>query len=257
MPKSLCLVGVFLLAVATTLVAQGPPGGRGARGGRDPQDGRDVVAASVAKMMAFDADEDGKLSKSEVTDPRLVPLFERADADQDGVVTREELTALFQKEAQPAGGPSFGGFGPPPGGGRAGGPPRGAPPPGPDGGPPPEGLRRFGESGPPGGPPPRPGEILPGFVQDELQLTRRQRAQLEKLQQDVDARLAKILTEEQRERLNEMSRRGPGGPPPMLPRVAPPEGAPPRDNPPAGHRPPRRPRNSAPPANPPDAPPQR
>src|SRR5579863_8385593 len=107
MSKSLCFVGVFLfLAVAATLVAQGPPppGGRGGRGGRD------VVAASVSRMMEFDADEDGKLSKSEVTDPRLVPLFERADADQDGVVTKDELTALFKQEASslPAGGPGFG-----------------------------------------------------------------------------------------------------------------------------------------------------
>lgn len=196
------------------------------------------MAASVSRMMAFDADQDGKLSKSEVTDRRLVPLFERADADQDGVVTEEELTALFKQEAPSprAGGPGFGpggpgGFGPPPGGAPA--PPRGGPggPPGDDadGGPPPEGPGAFA---PPGGAPPRPGEVLPGFLQDELQLTRRQRAQLEKLQQDVDTRLAKILTEEQRERLNEMSQRRPGGPPPMLPRLAPAGGARRPPNPP-------------------------
>ncbi|HEV3006030.1 MAG TPA: EF-hand domain-containing protein [Pirellulales bacterium] len=202
MPKIACFVVLSLLiAAATTLVAQGPPfpGGRNARGSGD------VVAASVSKMMAFDADQDGKLSKTEVTDSRLQPLFERADADKDGTVTKDELTALFTREASSlrAGGPG----GPPGGPDRADGPGRFGPPGAPDG---------RGQFGPPEagrGGPPRPGEILPGFLQDELQLTRRQKAQLEKLQQDVDARLAKILTEEQFQRLNEMSRPGAGGRP--------------------------------------------
>jgi hypothetical protein len=223
MTRIFCLAGaLILLGVATTLVAQGPPGGRNPRG--------DMVAASVSKMMAFDADQDGKLSKSEITDPRLEPLFERADADKDGVVNKDELTALFKQEAstQRGGGPGFGpGFGPggPPPGGPPGRGPRGGPEgDNPPGGPPPEGAGQFGPPGGGRGAPPRPGEVLPAFVQDQLQLTRKQRTQLEKLQQDVDARLAKILTEEQREQLNEMSRQPPGGPPPMVPRVAPPEG---------------------------------
>ena len=53
---------------------------------------------------------------------------------------------------------------------------------------------------------------MPRFLQDELQLTRRQRAQLEKLQADVDARLARILTDEQREQLAELRDRAPGRP---------------------------------------------
>ena len=44
--------------------------------------------------MAFDKNKDGKLTKDEITDPRLHRLFDRADADKDGVVTREELIAL-------------------------------------------------------------------------------------------------------------------------------------------------------------------
>ena len=83
-------------------------------------------------MMAFDKNGDGKLTKSEVTDERLHRLFDRADADKDGSVTKAELTALEAKESGSfRGGP--GGFGPP---------------------------------GGPGGPmmaPPRPGEILPRF----------------------------------------------------------------------------------------------
>jgi EF hand len=138
----------------------------------------------VARMMAFDKNGDGKLTKSEVTDERLHRLFDRADADKDGTVTKAELTALEAREsARFRGGP--GGFGPP------GGP------------------------GGPGGPmmaPPRPGEILPSFLRRALDLTPEQKAQLDELQKDVDSRLAKILTDAQKKTLDQMRRRGPGGP---------------------------------------------
>ncbi|HET6879439.1 MAG TPA: hypothetical protein VFI31_04770 [Pirellulales bacterium] len=197
------LSALAISASGTLLIAQ--PLSRG-RGG-------DVVAPSVAKMMTFDTNEDGKLSRSEVTDPRLSALFDRADEDKDGAVSKDELIALFTREAaavrsggpgrfdgrgagpdrpsEGAGGPAAGFGGPPPGG--------------------PEGPGGFGPRGGPPGGPPRPGQILPGFLQDELQLTRRQRAQLERLQADVDERLAKILTDEQAAQLAEMSNRGPGG----------------------------------------------
>ena len=45
--------------------------------------------------MAFDADRNGKLTKSEVTDARLLGLFDRADANKDGTVTKEELSWLI------------------------------------------------------------------------------------------------------------------------------------------------------------------
>ena len=84
----------LLIAGAASLLAQAPgfPGGPNRRGGGD------TVQASVTKMMSFDADQDGQLSKSEVTDPRLQLLFARADADNDGIVTKDELTALFTRE---------------------------------------------------------------------------------------------------------------------------------------------------------------
>ncbi len=148
-----------------------------------------IADALVARMMAFDKNGDGKLTKSEVTDERLHRLFDRADADKDGTVTKAELTALAAKDAANFGGP--GGFGPP--GGPGG----------------------FGPPGGPGGPmmgPPRPGEILPAFMQRALDLTAEQKAQLEELQKDVDARLAKILTDAQKKKLEQMRRRGPGGP---------------------------------------------
>ncbi len=51
--------------------------------------------------------------------------------------------------------------------------------------------------------PPRPGQILPPPFQDILQLTAEQRKKLEVLQKEVDEKLQKILTEEQRKRLKE------------------------------------------------------
>ncbi len=56
---------------------------------------------------------------------------------------------------------------------------------------------------------------MPGFLQNELNLSDKQKKQLEALQKDVDAKLEKILTDEQKKQLKEMrgGRGGPGGPP--------------------------------------------
>jgi Spy/CpxP family protein refolding chaperone len=66
--------------------------------------------------------------------------------------------------------------------------------------------------GGPGGPfePPRPGQIVPGFLQDRLNLTPEQKKQLEDLQKEVDAKMEKILTPEQRKMMQE-TRGGFGG----------------------------------------------
>ncbi len=119
-------------------------------------------------MMAFDADKDGRLTREEVTDERLLGLFARADADKDGIVTKAELIALGEKEhSEDQGGPFGGGgpgFGPPGGGGGPGfGPPGGGP-----------------------GGPSRPGEVLSPMFQDRLNLTVEQKAQVEQLQAEVE-----------------------------------------------------------------------
>ena len=57
--------------------------------------------------------------------------------------------------------------------------------------------------------PPRPGEILPAFFQRALDLTAEQKTQLEELQKDVDARLARILTDAQKKTLEQMRRAAP------------------------------------------------
>jgi hypothetical protein len=162
----------------------------------------DIVAAGVTRLMAFDANGDGQLSKTEVTDSRLQPLLERADANKDGQVTKDELTAQLGKEAAAVQG-GGGGPGGPGGGPRGGGP--GGPGPGTGPGGPPEGPG----GRPPGGP---PGQIIPPFVQDELKLTDAQRRELQELQREVDQRLSKILTAEQLQQLRQPRGRGPGGP---------------------------------------------
>lgn len=180
-----CLVGPMAAAV----VQAQPP-----RGDRDGQSAGSVDAA-VNRLMSYDADKDGKLSKTEVTDGRLLPLWQRCDANNDGVVTRDELTAQLGKEAGPQN--------------RAGN--SGPANPGPGNGPGPGGLGGSPSGRGPGGPPPGPGQILPPFVQDELKLTETQRTQLQELQKEVDARLGKILTPEQLQQLQQPRGRGPGG----------------------------------------------
>ena len=181
------------------------------------KDGRAASNDLVARMMAFDKNKDGKLTKEEIGDRRLLRLFVRADANKDGVVTKEELTTLAKSMAGDNEAPQDkgrGGFGPP--GGRGGfGPPPGGP---------------GGRGGPGGFGPPPPGQILPPFLQDRLKLSDKQKKQLEALQKDVDDKLGKILSDEQKSQLKEMRQgfgpggpggpggrggRGPGGPPPI------------------------------------------
>ena len=102
-----------LLALAAN--AHGPA--RPLGGGREAG----TVDSFVARLMAFDADSDGSLTLKELSDERLRHLFERADMDHDGVLTRTELTSLYAKEniAQAdRGGPGGDRGGPPPGGRR-------------------------------------------------------------------------------------------------------------------------------------------
>jgi hypothetical protein len=180
----------------------------------------------VTKMMAFDKNKDGKLTKDEVTDPRLHRLFDRADKNKDGVVTKEELMALAAELEEESAGNDQGGKGRGPGG-----PGRGADYEGPgDRGPGGPGGRGPGGRGPGGFGPPQPGQILPTFLQDRLKLTAAQKKELAALQKQVDAKLAKILTDEQKKQLKEMRDRGPGGRGPGGPGGRGPGGPPPDED---------------------------
>jgi len=78
------------------------PGPGGERGEARPPDSSELVKT----LMAFDTNGDGKLSRSEVPE-RMQGLFDRADADKDGVLTTEELTKLAaasQAGSRPQGG---------------------------------------------------------------------------------------------------------------------------------------------------------
>jgi hypothetical protein len=196
----------------------------------DAPNGKDYSNAPiVVRMLAFSKRKDGQVSRDEVTDPRLLRLFDEADANRDGVVTKDELTALaarLDSEAAP---------------GDRNGPPRGYR----DNPPPPRGER----DGPPSFAPPRPGMILPPLVVDALRLTDEQKKQLDDLQKEVDAKLGKILTADQKQQLKDMStlrgrgRDGPGRDGPGRDGPPPPRGD--RDNPP---QPPARDRENPPPA---------
>jgi hypothetical protein len=187
---TLLLAGLPSLLIAQDDGPKAPPAG-----GSKPDPA--VIDAIVSRLMAFDKNKDGKLTRDEITDERLLRLFDRADANKDGVVTKDELVALATKLAaeETAGGGRRRGFGPP------GGP---------------------GGFGPGGfGGPPRPGQILPPFLEQELNLTDAQKQQIAVLQKEVDDKLAKVLTDQQKEQLKAMrrgpgparrGRRGPGGP---------------------------------------------
>ncbi|QEL18014.1 EF-hand domain-containing protein [Limnoglobus roseus] len=180
----LLTLGLFLTLSQTD--AHPPPGKKG--GGGPPGSGGKAASVDdmVQRLMAFDANKDGKLTKEELGDERLNALFDRADAQKHGYVTKDELAALLTKEAAAV---STGGG---PGGG------------GPSGG------------GPPGGRPrPQPGQVLSSGLQDELQLTAVQKKELAQIQKTVDDALGKILTAEQKSQLEGMQRGpGNGGPPP-------------------------------------------
>lgn len=57
-----------------------------------------------------------------------------------------------------------------------------------------------------------PGQIMPTFLQERLKLTDDQKKALADLQKEVDTKLDKMLTDEQRAELKKMKEAGPGGP---------------------------------------------
>jgi hypothetical protein len=186
---------VTCVAVAASLSPAQPP--KGKQGDKGPKGGGLSEAALVddivSRLMAFDKNMDGKLTRDEITDSRLLRLFDKADTNKDGVVTREQVVTLAKQmvaesaaEGGGKGGPGGPGkFGPPDKGGKGKGPP---------------------DKGGFGGP---PGQILPPFLQDMLQLTAEQKLQVDALQTEVNAKLVKILTDDQNKQLKQVQQGGP------------------------------------------------
>jgi hypothetical protein len=203
-------LGILVVAVAATVMAQPPGGGPGGPGGPGGGPDGDFRPPPPLVIAALDVDRDHVLSAEEIKNaPQELSTLDR---NKDGKLTEDEF------------------MGPPPGGNRRGGrdgdapqqrrgrnanrqrpDDRGPPPDGSPGG----GQRGFG--GPPGdgfGPPGPPSPEQ--FVEHALQF-------------DAD-KDGKLSADELKKMAEDLSRRGPGGP-----------GGPDDDGPPRGDRRPRRP----------------
>ncbi|WP_158264919.1 hypothetical protein [Blastopirellula marina] len=201
---SLLFVGVAVASVNAQDGERGPRGPRegGPRAGgpreggqRGPGRGQFGPEQMLERLMQLDKDSDGKLSKEEMKDSRAAAMFERADSDSDGFLTKEEVIAVFNRgPGRGEGGPGRGEAGPGRGEGRG----RGMGP----GGMGPGGMMGF-----------QPGMIMPPFLMERLGLSEEQRKDVAALQQEVEKKLASILTEEQKEQLKEFGQRRPGGRP--------------------------------------------
>ncbi len=107
-----------------------------------------------------------------------------------------------------------------------------------------------GREGPPPGGPPRfeLGRVLPPPLVNELKLTREQQAEIAKLEKEVKERLSRILTAEQKKKVENFRPRGPGGPPrggPDTPRPGDDPGRPGRPQTPEKPTPPDQPTREA------------
>lgn len=80
---------------------EGGPGG----GGGNPQE-------MVDRMMAMDANKDGKLSKDEIPE-RLQSMLTRSDKNSDGSLDKDEILATSRERMGGPGAPGFGGPGGP------------------------------------------------------------------------------------------------------------------------------------------------
>jgi spore coat protein CotH len=176
-----------------------------------------------------------ELSRTCFAKEQLLKEVEEIEKATKDIMAKEAKAAEARREGGSFGGP---GFGPPGGGGPRGGfgggvdlrtfvtrrteavlaqldgksqgfVPAGGP--GGRGGPGGPGVFGFG-------PLPQPGQVMAPPLQEVLRLTAEQKKQLEELQKDVDARLAKILTDDQKKQIKDMQQGfvrggfGPGGP---------------------------------------------
>jgi outer membrane protein assembly factor BamB len=208
LPAAVGIGAVGLALAAVVAIAQPPaePGDGAPKTPNGPPD-KAAVDALVSRMMAFDKNKDGKLTRDEITDPRMQRAFDRADADHDGVLTKDELTAWATRVAVDEGArDGQGGMGPPDGGpGGPGGPGPGGP--GRRRGPSGRGFGGFGARS-------KPGQLMSASLIDQLKLTEQQKKQEAELQKHVDEQLGAILSAKQKQRLKDLQSGGggPGGP---------------------------------------------
>lgn len=208
------LGSVAVLTLTTSAFAQQPgvPGQVGPGAFNNAGAGNPVVE----RFMSMDADGDGNLTAAEITDQRMRSILNRADGNQDGIVSRAELIMMAGGNRGGnqgvVGGQGFaGGQGFPGGQGFGGDPGFGGGQPG-FGGQPDGGMQGPQGRQPVGAGPQPVGQVLPDFMHDQLGLTADQRTAVAKLQAEVDAQLTRILSAEQQQQLQQMGAVGAGGP---------------------------------------------
>lgn len=78
-----------------------PGNGKGREGGPPPEVPAPPPSADdmTGSLMMFDANHNGQLEKSEVP-ARMQGMFERADTNKDGILTKEEISALAESSRQ-------------------------------------------------------------------------------------------------------------------------------------------------------------
>ncbi|WP_149496802.1 EF-hand domain-containing protein [Roseiconus lacunae] len=176
MNKFICFV-VLAVVFPAPAIAQ-PPGAANERGFGPRRVGQRnsaaqqerKVSSALIKLLQYDADEDGNLTREELSDSRLQALFTRADKDSDDVLTKAELVAVV------------------------GGNPSSAP------------TRSAGEPTQRSGSPAVTDSktstvplavVIPDPLRDSLGLSQHQRDELARLQLEVDRKLKQILNAEQ------------------------------------------------------------
>ena len=186
------------ISVAATSMAQpsgGGRGGQGAPGGPGAQSGGPIQHL-LDTFSDIDTNNDGMLSRAELqaamSDQRPGgrgrPGCQRGPERGPGGPPPRE----FEQQSGPAGPEGRGGHGGPEG---QRGPEERRGPGGPGG---PEGRRAPGGER---GVPPRPGVVLPDFIVQSLGLSDEQKDKLAALQKEVDTELAAILTDEQKQEM--------------------------------------------------------
>ena len=77
----------------------GPDGFRGQRGGPEGREGRrgpDATRTFVERLISFDKNDDGQLTKDELPEP-MQRMFVRGDTNKDGFLSEDEITEISKR----------------------------------------------------------------------------------------------------------------------------------------------------------------
>ena len=91
------LLSIATLAMITSSAIAQPPGGPGR--GRPGGEGPPSAEQFIARIMEFDKNKDGKLSKDEVPE-RMARMIDQHDENEDGALDKSELKKVAAEMAQ-------------------------------------------------------------------------------------------------------------------------------------------------------------